>query len=657
MSIHIKAVMSIVALTISSSSFSSTPEATIKLRIIETTDIHANLMDFDYYKGKPSPKIGLTRAATLIKQARKEANNSVLVDNGDLLQGSPLGDYIASRGIQKGQLHPAYKAMNQLQYDVGNIGNHEFNYGLPFLKESINDAKFPYVCANVFHDNGKGKPGKPYFQQYIIKPTPVTDKDGQQHTLNIGYIGFVPPQIMQWDKRNLTGKVVTTDIKKTAEQLVPKMKQAGADIIIAIPHSGLSAAPYKTMAENSVYYLSQVTGIDAILFGHAHAVFPSKQFSSIPGADIKQGTINGIPAVMPGRWADHIGIVDLTLTQKDKKWHITHKQGSVRGIFNEDKTKQVKPDPALTQLLAEDHQATLKFVNQPIGQSSDDIYSYLALFQDDPSIQIVNDAQKAYVERFIQGDPDLAEIPVLSAAAPFKVGGRKNDPSNFTEVAKGTLTYRNAADLYLYPNTLVALKVTGKHIKAWLECAAGQFNQINPNQKNAQHLINWDNFRTYNFDVIDGVKYQIDVTQPTKYDASCQLKNAKAQRIHNLTYQGKAITDDQPFLLATNNYRAYSGAFPGTGEKFIAFAAPDENRQVLANYIQQQTKLKGKVTPTSDNNWSFKPINSKTPLKILVETSADPKAATFIKQHSQYPMKPVGKDDIGFAVYEMTLTQ
>ena len=123
---------------------------TIKLRILETTDIHTNVMDFDYYKDKPTKKTGLVRTATLVKQAQSEVTNSVLVDNGDLIQGSPMGDYMAAKGLNAGDIHPVYKAMNQLNYEVGNIGNHEFNYGLDFLDKAIAGANFPYVNANVY---------------------------------------------------------------------------------------------------------------------------------------------------------------------------------------------------------------------------------------------------------------------------------------------------------------------------------------------------------------------------------------------------------------------------------------------------------------------------------------------------------------------------
>ncbi|HCG7160306.1 2',3'-cyclic-nucleotide 2'-phosphodiesterase [Vibrio parahaemolyticus] len=627
---------------------------TIKLRIIETTDIHTNVMDYDYYKDQPSQQIGLSRAATLVKQAKSEVENSVLVDNGDLIQGSPMGDYMAAKGIQAGEVHPVYKAMNQLHYDVGNIGNHEFNYGLDFLQKTLAGANFPYINANVFDK----KTGEHYFQPYLLKTHSFKDTDGEVHQVKVGYIGFVPPQIMVWDKKNLEGNVVAKDIKETAEKLIPQMKKEGADIIVAIPHSGVSTDPYKLGAENSVYYLTQVKGIDAIAFGHSHAVFPGKGFENLQGVDNNKGTINGVTAVMPGRWGSHVGVMDLVIEQKDGQWQVVEGQSEARPIFDKATKKSLaEADQGIIEALEDDHKGTREFVNQPIGKANDVMYSFLALVQDDPTIQIVNLAQKDYVERFIQGDPDLADIPVLSAAAPFKVGGRKDDPNGFTEVESGQLTFRNAADLYLYPNTLVAMKVKGKEVHEWLECSAGQFKHIDVNTTQPQSLIDWDNFRTYNFDVIDGVEYQIDITQPPKYDASCKVINPDSQRIVNLTFNGKPVDPKQDFIIATNNYRAYSNTFPGTGPDFIAFDSPDENRSVVAAYISRVSEEKGEVTPSADNNWSFAPIKSDKKLDIRFETSPSEKASKFIQDKGQYPMKRVATDEVGFAIYQIDLNK
>ncbi|MBS6032911.1 MAG: bifunctional 2',3'-cyclic-nucleotide 2'-phosphodiesterase/3'-nucleotidase [Pantoea sp.] len=627
--------------------------ATVDLRILETTDLHSNMMDFDYYKDTPTEKFGLVRTATLIHAARQQVKNSVLVDNGDIIQGSPLGDYMAAKGLSAGEIHPVYKALNTLDYSVGNLGNHEFNYGLPYLKKALAGARFPYVNANVIDS----KSGKPLFTPYLIKSTEVVDRDGKTQTVKIGYIGFVPPQIMVWDKANLQGKVRVDDITETARRYVPEMRARGADIIVAIPHSGLSSEPYHALAENSVYYLSQVKGINAIMFGHAHAVFPGSDFASIKGVDIAQGTLNGIPAVMPGMWGDHLGVVDLVLDNDSGRWQVSSGKAEARPIYDTAAKKSLAAeDPALVKVLADDHRATRAFVAKPIGKSADVMYSYLSLVQDDPTVQIVNNAQRAYVEHFIQGDPDLDRLPVLSAAAPFKAGGRKNDPASYVEVEKGALTFRNAADLYLYPNTLVVMKISGAQVKEWLECSAGQFNQIDPHSSKTQSLINWD-FRTYNFDVIDGVNYQIDVTQPARYDAECQLIHPQTSRIRQLSWQGKPIDPQATFLVATNNYRAYGGKFAGTGDKYIAFASPDENRSVVAAYISAETKKQGEVRPQADNNWRLAPIASATPLDIRFETAPGDKATHFIQQHAQYPLQPKGTDAIGFALWQVNLQQ
>ena len=627
--------------------------ATVDLRVMETSDIHSNLIDFDYFKDKPTEQFGLVRTAGLIKAAKGEATNAVLVDNGDLIQGSPLADYMVSKGLNDGEAHPAHKLMNTMGYTVGNFGNHEFNFGLDYLKKAIAGADFPYVNANIIDE----KTGKNLFTPYIIVDTPVKDRDGKEHVIKIGYIGFVPPQILIWDKANLEGKVRVNDITETAKKFVPQMKAEGADLIVAIPHSGFSQEPYKAMAENSVYYLSEVPGINAIMFGHSHGVFPGKDFADIKGVNIEQGTVNGIPAVMPGQWGDHLGVVDLVLNNDDGAWKVADAKAQARPIYDKvNKKPLVVRDDKLASVIDEQHNATRTFVGKLIGKSPDNMYSYLALLQSDPTVQIVNNAQTDYPRRFIQGDPDLADLPVLSAAAPFKVGGRKNAPADFVEVEKGDMTFRNAADLYLYPNTLVVVKATGAEVTEWLECSAGMFNQINPQSEAPQSLVNWDGFRTYNFDTISGINYQIDLTQPAKYDVECQTVNPQANRIKNVTYQGKPIDPKAVFLVATNNYRAYGGKFAGTGDKHIAFASPDENRIVLAGYIAAETKAKGAVSAQAEQNWTFVPVKTDKKLDIRFETSPGDKATQFIKENAHYPMTRVGTDDVGFAVYQVDLT-
>lgn len=632
---------------------SSAYAETVDLRILETTDLHANMMDYDYYKKSTTERFGYVRTATLIDNARAEVKNSVLVDNGDLIQGSPLADYTFSKGLKDKETHPVHKAMNKMDYVVGNIGNHEFNFGLDFLKQSLKGAEFPYVNSNVFD----AKTGEPMFQQYIIVDTPVVDRDGKEHTIKIGYIGFVPPQVLQWDKVNLEGKVTVKDITETAKQLVPQMRKEGADIVIAIPHSGLSSDPYKLMAENSVYYLSEVEGINAIMFGHSHGVFPSDKFSGIKGIDIENGLINGVPAVMPGQWGDHLGVVDLVLDKSDAGWTVSTAKATTRAIFDTINNKSLaEPNLRVVEALKDDHKGTEAFMNKPIGKVDTDLFSHLALVQEDPSIQIIHDAQRDYIEHYIQGDPDLDGLPVLSAVAPFKAGGRKNDPYGYVEVPKGVVSVSGVADIYMYANTLTAVKVKGSDIKEWLECSASLYNQVDVNSTAPQYLLNWDDFRMYNFDSIDGgVKYQIDVTQPARYNSECGMVNDKSERITDLTYNGKPIDPNQDFLIAANNYRAFTGKYAGTGAKNVVINAPDPVKDVIERYIANKTKENGTVSVKLPQNWQLKPISSKTKLDIRLETSPSEKAKEFISKHAQYPMTYVGTDDIGFAIYKIDL--
>ncbi|AHG83999.1 2',3'-cyclic-nucleotide 2'-phosphodiesterase/3'-nucleotidase [Bibersteinia trehalosi USDA-ARS-USMARC-189] len=463
---------------------------------------------------------------------------------------------------------------------------------------------------------------------------------------------------MVWDKANLDGKVEARDIVKTAQKYVPIVKAEGADIIVALAHTGPSDEPYKEMSENQAFYLADVEGIDAVIFGHSHRLFPNKEFAKSPNVNIEKGLVKKTPESMAGYWANNISVIDLVLAENNGKWDVIDGRAELRPIYDaEAKKANAENHPEIATLLKETHEETRKYVAQPIGKATDNMFSYLALVQDDPTIQIVNAAQKAYVENAVKALPDLAGLPILSAGAPFKAGGRKNDPTGYTEVDKGDLTFRNAADLYLYPNTLVVVKVTGEQLKEWLECSAGMFKQIDPKSTEPQSLLDWEGFRTYNFDVIDGVEYQYDITQPARYDGECKLINPNSHRVVSLTYQGKPVDEKAEFLIATNNYRAYGDKFPGTGDKHIVYASPDENRQILADYIRDESKAHGHVVPTADRNWRIAPITGNDKLDVRFETSPSDKAAEFIKEKAQYPMTQVATDEVGFAVYKVDLSK
>lgn len=631
--------------------FSSTclaAETIVRLRILETTDLHVHIADYDYFQDQGSVSMGLVRTAALIASARSETPNSVLVDNGDLLQGNPLGDFIArQRGLGEGEVHPVYKAMNLLDYTVGNVGNHEFNYGLVFLERSIAGANFPYISANVFHDDGDDDPDndKPYFDQYLIVERRLRAEDGSEHGIRLGFIGFVPPQIMNWDMAHLKGRVVAHDIVDTARKLVPRMKAEGADVVIAIPHSGIATAERHGMDENAAYYLSRVEGIDAILFGHTHGLFPGEEYADIEGVDVARGTINGIPATMPGGWGSHLGYVDLTLSVTNAgTWKIIDGVGGVRPIARREGQEViplVDPVEEIVAAIKEDHEAAIAFVRTAVGEISAPINSFFALVRDDPSVQIVSNAQKRYVERLIRGT-EYDGLPVLSASAPFKSGGRGGS-DYFTDIEAGEIALKHVADLYIYPNTVRAVAVRGREVREWLEMSASVFNRIDPSISTEQELLN-PQYPSFNFDVIDGVDYRIDITQPARYSADGGLVDAGSQRIVDLRFDGEPIDPEQIFVVATNSYRASGGGdFPGLDGSNIIIEAPDSNRDVLAAYIMNS----GTIDPSADMNWSFAPIAGD----VYVTFKSSPRADEALRP--EWGIEKIGINSDGFGLYRI----
>ena len=586
--------------------------AEVRLRILETTDLHMNLLSYDYYQDKGTDQYGLDRTISLIKAARAEAPNSLLLDNGDLLQGNPMGDYVAKiKPLKEGEIHPAYRVMNQMDYDAANIGNHEFNYGLDFLRRALKGAAFPYVNANIYVDDADkdGEKAKHAFTPYVLLDRKLVDAKGKAHSITIGVIGFAPPQILQWDKTHLEGKVVVRDVVETARKYVPLMRAQGAQLVIAVPHAGFERDPVARFSENAVGMLTEVAGIDAVLFGHAHAEFPSKAFADYPKVNLERGTINGVAAVMPGRWGDHLGVIDFTLDNTSGSWKVVDSKATIRPIFDKASRKSVAAaDPMVTQSIGDVQTATLEYVRNKVAVSSAPIYSYFAQVADDPSVQIVANAQIAYVKRAMQGT-DYEKYPVLSAAAPFKTGGRQGW-DYYTDIPAGPLAIKNVADLYVYPNSLKAMLLTGAEVKEWIEMSAGQFNQIDPKGAALQSVLN-DSFRSFNFDTLDGVSYEIDVTQPARYDSNGKLVAPDSHRITHLLYQGKPVQPGAKFLVATNNYRAYGGGnFPGLNASKVVLEAPDENRQVLIEYLRMMDTLSAnkQVNPSADGNWRITPV-------------------------------------------------
>lgn len=605
----------------------------IKLRLLETSDLHTFVEDYDYYRDERDETVGLTKIATLVQTARAGAKNTMLFDNGDTIQGNPLADFVALPGnFPADGIHPTIRAMNTMGYDAATLGNHEFNYGLPLLRRALAGANFPYCSANFIDESGK-----PCLPPTLILTRDFIAEDGSKHDLKIGVIGFLPPQITAWDRTHLAGQAGSMDIVEAAQQHVPQLRPR-VDLLLALSHSGISTAPRQGGEENSSLYLASVPGIDVIFTGHSHRVFPGPDYASGDGVDADRGTLNGIPAVMPGFWGSELGIIDLVLTQTNGKWTVTDFTVTTAAISSrQDRqvTALAANNAAVDQAVAPEHEKTLAWIRQPIGHLAQPVNSYAALISGaDTSLALVNTAQAWYATPLLP--PEVQGLPVLSAAAPFKEGYQS--PDNYIDLASGTIAIKNVADLYMYPNTVAAVRISGAQLHEWLEHSACIFNQIDPGNPAPQPLLN-PHVPSYSFDVISGVTYQIDITQPAR-----RGKHMDARRITSLAYRGMPVTGSQEFIVITNNYRADS-AF-GHDPNAVVLRAPDQTRDVITRYILTQQE----ITVSAPVIWTFARIGA--PVTVSFESA--PEAVAYL---TQLPgVSHIGDGGDGYAVFALQLS-
>jgi 2',3'-cyclic-nucleotide 2'-phosphodiesterase/3'-nucleotidase len=606
------------------------------LAVLETTDLHSNLLSYDYYKQKADPTLGFERTVTLIRKAREQYTNSMLFDAGDTIQGSVLADYQAQ--VQKigcGEELAIYKAMDAVGYNGGTIGNHEFNYGLPFLSQVTGTPMnvdgsatqrcagphYPLVLANV----NSVRDGKPIFQPWTIVNRKIAafTPDGSKLSvpLKIAIIGFTPPPIMQWDKQNLQGKVTVTGVVEAAQKYMPEIQAQHPDLVIAILHGGMNTSPYTSDMENGGWHLAGVPGVDVLLMGHEHTDFPGPRFEHMQDVDDVHGFVRGVPAVMGGFFGKDLGVIRLAMVRQQGHWVIDKSKTTsevrpicppmtIAGKLTVSASNCVPADPQVALVVGKTQQAAIDYVNTPIGQSTIRMSSYFADEGDMTALAPVNAAQIDYAQHELSAaHPELVNVPVLAAAAAFRNGF--GGPDDYTDVQPGALTLRSAADLYFYPNTLSAVKINGAALKAWLEKSAERFNRIDPHAEGEQQLVN-TKYPGFNFDQIQGgISYTIDVSKLV------------GQRIEKLSYQGKPVTSSQTFVVVTNNYRASGGGrFPGLDGSNVVLASPDGTREILAQWLKTHPTLSADDLPGA--SWHFAHLKTRG---TVVFTSASDKQA------------------------------
>jgi 2',3'-cyclic-nucleotide 2'-phosphodiesterase / 3'-nucleotidase len=572
------------------------------VRILETTDLHVHMMRYDYYTDQPAPHLGMARTASLVRAMRAEVQHSLLFDNGDFLQGNPLSDWVAHEsGFKKGDLHPMIAAMNALDYDGATLGNHEFNYGLDFLENVMDRAKFPIVSANIMRQTD-GVAVKTLVPPFAILDRALRTADGGTHLLRVGIIGFAPPQITEWERLHLKGRIATVNIVAAARACVPQLRAAGADLVIALSHSGIGPDDHSEGMENASVPLAAVEGIDVVLTGHTHLLFPGSGVRATAAVDPVAGTLHGKPAVMAGFHGSHLGVIDLLLERDADGWRRLGHVVRVLPIAQWNRKNRaiplVKMDARVVASARAAHRSVIQRIRRPVGHSAIPLHSHFALVAADATLQLVADAQRDHVRAALAGT-EWADLPILSAAAPFKAGGR-GGCDNYVDIPAGPLALRHAAELYVYPNSLCAIDLLGADLRDWLERTAGLFLEVTPGLTR-QPLID-PAFPSYNFDVIDGLTYTIDPSRPSRFAADGALRDPLAWRISDVRLGAVPLRDTERVILVTNSYRAGGGgAFAAARRGKIVYAGKAATRDIIQRHIETVQPL----GPHLRNTWRF----------------------------------------------------
>lgn len=581
------------------------------------------LLAQDDFRGGVAAPFGLARVATRIARHRVEGGTCLLLDNGDLLQGGLLDDHPTANPHAP---HPAIACLNHLHYDAATLGNHDFSLGLRDLGRVLGQARHPTVLANAATPRQR-----PPFAPWTRLTRQLTCSDGHPRALQIGIIGFLPPQTPQWEAV-LAGRLTCTDMLEAAARHLPAMRAAGCQLIVALCHGGIRPGPHQPGAENAAAALAGLD-IDVVVAGHTHQTFPGPDIAPAPDIDPQTGTLSGKPAVMAGFRGSHLGVIDLTLAPDGAGWRIA------RATSRAEPCATAPPCPALTRLVAPAHHAARRQRARRIATSTVPLTSHFAQLGHDAGLTLIAQASRWHLRKMRARQ--MQGLPIVTAVAPCRSGGRVG-PGHYTDIPAGPVSRQDLAALYLFSNHLAALSVTGADLRDWLERAAGQFIHLPPGTRGAP-LLN-PHFPAYNFEVIAGLTWQFDLAAPPLYDPEGRALQDGPGRVGNLRHRGRTVAPDQPFILATNSFRlgAHGLFAPITARAQPLLTRGPRLRDLLAQYLRRRRQ----VAPEAALGWGFAPVAEACAL-FPTAPGAQPPAAL--------PMAPAGRDGMGFALWQLDL--
>jgi len=516
----------------------------VQITILGTTDLHGNINPIDYYTNKPDNR-GFAKVATLIKRIRKEQPNTLLIDSGDTIQGSPLESFHSRKNNMR--TDPMMLVMNALNYDAMAVGNHEYNFGLKVLEKARGEAKFPWLSGNTYEKGTE----RTHYKPYIVK-----DVAG----VKIGILGLTTPGIPYWDNppnyAGLEFRDPVAEARKWVETLRTKEK---VDVVVIAMHMGLGedlrtgeASPGQIPHENEAISIAkEVPGVDVIFMGHTH-----REVSSL--------YVNGVLLTQANHWGRHLARADLYLQKEPTGWRVYAK--SARTLPTDDR---VEPDVEVVKLAEPYDRQTQQWLERVVAQSPEDLTAEDARFRDTAILDLI---QKVQLEA---GKADVSMVASFNQQA---------------RIDKGPVTVRDVTELYVYENTLAVLEVTGQQLKDALEHSAKYYNTYEAG-KTPRELIN-DKIPAYNFDIAEGVTYDLDISKPI------------GSRIQNLRFKGQPLSMTRKLRLATNNYRVNGGGgYTMYKNAPVVYRSGEEIRELMVDWMERN-----KTIPTKpNNNWRIVP--------------------------------------------------
>lgn len=601
----------------------------VRVRLLATSDLHMQLIAYDYVKDRHTGAESLARLATLIRRARDEAAEigavCLLMDNGDTLQGTPLGVHLAEHHVTP---HPMVMAMNALKYDAVGIGNHDFDHGTDHLAHCIAEFDAPVVCSNMTSDRLTS------LLPYALLEREIPDATGETKALRIGVVSGLPQQTATWNRHHLDETARVTPPLPALERAVRQVKSEGADLVIALAHMGIAQFDEGDDAQNQAAEVAALADVDAVIAGHTHLRFPGPDHDGVDGIDCQAGRIAEKPVVMPGSGACYLGVMDLSLRPRDGKsgWHMGDVSVALRAL-----TPDIGEDTHIAALAQDAHQATRKELARAVAHLGAPMHSYFALASPSPVTALLAEAKKHAVAKAVAGT-EFAALPLLAATATPATGGFEG-PDNFIALPAGQLERRHVAGLIPYANQVWAVKASGARIAGWLERSSLLFNVLQADRPD-QMLID-PQVPGFRFDALYGLNYQIDLTVPARFDAAGRPIDGAAGRVSEITWQGQPVHPDQEFLVAVTDHRA------GGGGTFRAF---DDNDIVaredapldlaLIDYLAAPNcEAVRSATP-----WRFAP--SAAGLSAILNTAPD--ALNHLSDIAQLRPEPCGYTQDGF---------